>query len=175
MKAPIIALACKCTSPTGLIGGILTATRPIQTYTGRGVSKPGVEKHHHAIIFTGKKEPKAKPEESPRQGEYGMRSSIKAKANHQGDKMDPMSRLNFAKIHTVEHNVKVYDFGKVDDADLHKLTSTFRLVWKLDVPEEGGDGDDDDDDDDDEDGEEEEDDDDNDAADGEEGGEDDNT
>jgi hypothetical protein len=43
--------------------------------------------------------------------------------------MDPMARLNYAKIYTVEHNVKVYDFGIVHEDYLdtfkHQFNSSF--------------------------------------------------
>jgi hypothetical protein len=42
-----------------------------------------------------------------------MRQAIQVKTTTQGDKMEPASRLNYAKMYTVEHNVKVYNFGMV--------------------------------------------------------------
>lgn len=39
-------------------------------------------------------------------------SPIGVNANYNGE-LDIMSRLNFGKIYTVEHNVKVFDFGQV--------------------------------------------------------------
>ena len=41
-----------------------------------------------------------------------MLSSIRVNANN-NDALDVMSRINFGKIYTVEHNVKVFDFGQV--------------------------------------------------------------
>jgi hypothetical protein len=37
------------------------------------------------------------------------------------EKMDTPSRINFAKIYTFEHNVKVNDFGFIDPQDESKL------------------------------------------------------
>jgi len=48
-----------------------------------------------------------------------MLSSIRVNANNNGA-LDIMSRENFGKIYTVEHNVKVFDFGQVHN--------DFRLV-----------------------------------------------
>jgi len=73
------------------------------SYTGRGTTKYGVRAEHHAIIYTSKN-PVYLPGESgiilkplkvkPDDWEFGI--------------LDKASRLNYAKIYTVEHNVKVW-------------------------------------------------------------------
>lgn len=72
--------------------------------------------------------------------------------------MFPESRINFGKLYTVEHNVKVYDFGDVRRSSLSALVKQWR--WVLDanlqgnapdinpIEKEDRDSDDDDDDDD---------------------------
>ncbi|KAF2843245.1 hypothetical protein M501DRAFT_905314, partial [Patellaria atrata CBS 101060] len=96
-------------------GNTYCSCLPIQTYSGKGVAKKSVIKEHHAIIYTGKSLPNdiPKPKELPGREEGPMREPIRVKQNVKYEKMDPMSRVNFAKIYTVEHNVKVYDFGNV--------------------------------------------------------------
>jgi hypothetical protein len=37
-------------------------------------------------------------------------------------KLHPKSRINFDKVHTVEHNVKVMDVGQVAAESLHNLS-----------------------------------------------------
>jgi hypothetical protein len=49
--------------------------------------------------------------------------------------MDPMSRVNFLKLYTVEHNVKVEDFGRVDSNDEWKLMAQFKLHWGIEDAE----------------------------------------
>lgn len=106
--------------------------RPIQTYSGRGVSK-NVVKHHHAIIYTGNREPKPRHDEQPTSPrERGMLDSIRVIPTRQGESMDPMSRINFKKVYTVEYNVKVRDFGNVDKAFLRYLKRQFDQVWNED-------------------------------------------
>jgi hypothetical protein len=92
------------------------------------VGKKGVIKNHHAIIHTGKA-PSPKSKEKPAKGELEMRSPIRVKATRKSDRLDEMSRINYAKIYTVEHNVKVYDFGQVHSEDEWILTSNFNDVW----------------------------------------------
>jgi hypothetical protein len=38
-------------------------------------------------------------------------------------RLDPMSRLNFGKIYTVEHNVKVLPVGKISERSMPKFLS----------------------------------------------------
>jgi hypothetical protein len=52
--------------------------------------------------------------------------------------MDRMSRVDFNKIYTVEHNVKVYDFGRVHEDERSFLRHQFNYVWGInqDIDEE---------------------------------------
>jgi hypothetical protein len=99
------------------------------TYGRQGVAKPNTIKSHHAIIYTGSKEVQPQSSELPREGEWGMLKSIRVKPRLRSSKLDPMSRVNFAKIYTVEHNVKVMDFGDVHEDSIHVLNSQW--VWAL--------------------------------------------
>jgi hypothetical protein len=105
--------------------------RPIQTYGWQGVSKPGVIKANHAIIYTGEEEPDPRPDEQPGEGEAGMLKAIRVQARSQRDVLSPVSRVNFSKIYTIEHNVKVYDFGNVDKSFLYLLTHQFEQNWGI--------------------------------------------
>jgi len=44
----------------------------------------------------------------------------------EGQKLDPMSRLNYKKIYTVEHNVKVMGVGRVTKESLAALLGYWR-------------------------------------------------
>lgn len=111
--------------------------RPIQTYSGRGVSKEGVLKYEHCIIYTGSEPPPLEVElpiiiDEDGTIERGMLESIKVNPAFRGGRMDPMSRLNFAKVYTVEHNVKVAEFGDVSPDSLVILKHQFYRVWHAD-------------------------------------------
>ncbi|QDS69398.1 hypothetical protein FKW77_004737 [Venturia effusa] len=145
---------------------------PIQTYEGRGVAKNGVTKCYHSIIHTSSTAPQPKPNELPDpnlqpnatgevQAGWAMLRSIRVRTRKKSDKMDEMSRPNYIKIYPVEHNVKVYDFGKVDHSHLHILKAQFKWVQQMaddDEDEDEGENDDDEDDEDDDEDEEEDDD-----------------
>jgi hypothetical protein len=70
-------------------------------------------KWQHAIIYTGEHPPSPRSDELPTFGEYGMVESIRVKPKAKDDKLNEMARINFAKIYTIEHNVKVLEFGVV--------------------------------------------------------------
>jgi hypothetical protein len=102
---------------------------PIATYQGQGVAKSGVIKSQHAIAFIGKTEPNAKSNEAPKNTDSGpMLPGIRIIPNRKVDKVDPMARIDFARTYTVEHNVKVYDFGVVADDYLDRLASQWVKV-----------------------------------------------
>jgi len=106
---------------------------PIQTYNNQGVAKKDVIKGNHAIIHTGRVPPEPNADESPNiaAGERAMLQPIRVVANKKADTMDRMSRVDFAKIYTVEHNVKVYDFGRVHEDHRAFLRHQFNYVWSI--------------------------------------------
>jgi hypothetical protein len=86
--------------------------------------------------------------------ENPMMPEIRVRAKRKGDKLDKMSRIDFSRMYTVEHNVKVYDFGDVHKDYLDKLIQHWIRVISRDlvgglynmplVKPKGGRGDDDD-------------------------------
>lgn len=77
-------------------------------------------------MYTGKEQPRPLRNELPADGEYGMMGAIRIVPRSKQEKLAKESRVNFAKIYTVEHNVKVYDFGDVYHRDL----VSFKTQWK---------------------------------------------
>jgi hypothetical protein len=90
----------------------MTITRPILTYGGQGTLKYGVHPEDHALIYTEKKGQKGPP--NLLEHEYPLtKKPIKVDPVSPSHKLDPASRLNYAKLYTVEHNVKVFFVGWV--------------------------------------------------------------
>jgi hypothetical protein len=54
---------------------------------------------------------------------------IRIIGNKPWNTIDPMARVDFLRVYTVEHNVKVEDFGQVDQEDEWKLMSQFNSHW----------------------------------------------
>jgi hypothetical protein len=103
------------------------------TYQGQGVAKPGVLKRNHAIIYTGKNEPAPQPKEQPVEGEKGMLQAIRVNPLSKQGRLHPLYRINFSKIYTVEHNVKVYNFGDVRKEHIHRLRRQWHHVLDQDL------------------------------------------
>ena len=78
----------------------------------------GVHPEHHAIIYTGK---------SPAMGknEQITTKSIQMEPNSKRHKLDPYSRINYAKLYTVEHNVKVQFIGKIAERHEQRIVTDY--------------------------------------------------
>ncbi|KAK0319784.1 hypothetical protein LTR82_009119 [Friedmanniomyces endolithicus] len=111
-------------------GAAYCTALPILTYGGMGVAKPGVVTSEHAIIYSGHQSLATRPEELPRRGELPMQAQpIRLVLDERPKRLDPMSRINCARVHTIEHNVKVKPLGMVHPASLEALTTQFFAVW----------------------------------------------
>ena len=93
------------------------------TYGGQGTNKSGVHAKDHAIICT----------ENPVRfhGEYekGLtKEPITVEPVSKRHKLDQASRLNYAKLYTVEYNVKVWFIGKIHSKSEYQLTTDYNVV-----------------------------------------------
>lgn len=79
-----------------------------------------MDQSEHAIIYTGNEAPKRLPEEK-RLTKDPIR--VMAVGDHQ---LEELSRINFAKIYLVEHNIKVLEVGEVASNHLR----TFLKYWQ---------------------------------------------
>lgn len=106
-------------------------SRPIMTYGDQGVAKAHVKKSDCAIIYIGKTPPKPRDNERAfRPGEAPMRPNpIRVDPDERGTILSAMSRINFGKVSTIEHNVKVKSFGMVNRDSMRDLLYQFREVW----------------------------------------------
>ncbi|KAG4435066.1 hypothetical protein IFR05_009456 [Cadophora sp. M221] len=96
---------------------------PILTYGGYATLKNGVKADSHAIVHMGN------PAPAPLPGELLSLQPIKLKAKTPRDKLEPASRINYAKIYTVEHNVKVLFIGEVSRSSERTFMTDFDQVW----------------------------------------------
>jgi hypothetical protein len=105
---------------------------PINTYGGRGVAKRGVTKAEHAIIYTGRTEPRVRTDEMPGRQEAGMLSTpIRVDPDNTTDQLDPMSRIDFGGVAKIQHNFKVKALGFVNAASMDAMQRQFREVWDM--------------------------------------------
>jgi hypothetical protein len=83
-----------------------------------------VKRDDHAIIYTGPNPPREVEGEAP----LRLRP-IQVIPKTPRDKLEKESRINYAKIYTVEHNVKVHFIGHVAPSSQHKLVADFDATW----------------------------------------------
>lgn len=72
------------------------------------------------------------PKENPPSEQHGenlTKEPIRVIPKTPRDKLDPESRLNYAKIYTVEHNVKVWFIGHIAEKSQRKLMTDFDATW----------------------------------------------
>jgi hypothetical protein len=91
------------------------------TYGSQGTNKPGVKAEYHAMIYAGREVP------SPLQGEQLVKSAVRMELSSPEEKLDLTSRVNYAKVYTIEHNNRVCFIGKIH-ADSR---ATFEMDFKL--------------------------------------------
>ncbi|KAJ5721940.1 uncharacterized protein N7483_009874 [Penicillium malachiteum] len=100
--------------------GCCRSRSPVTTYSGQGVAKAGVDRSKHTIIYTRGSQP------ITRQNEPMIKEPLEVEPARADQKLDPMSRLNFGKVYTVEHNVKVLPVGQITKDSLHNFNAYTR-------------------------------------------------
>jgi hypothetical protein len=114
MQEKAIVFACE-ELYSSLVTKRLTSTRPIMSYLSQGCTKNGVHARDHAVIHTSDY-----PSYLPGEERLMDLRPIKVKQYSPRDRLDPTSRLNYAKVYTIEYNVTVRFIGEVhgDSADV---------------------------------------------------------
>jgi len=77
------------------------------TYSGQATTKPGVNARDHAAVVP------VGTQSTLLSGERLEKKDIQVKIENDKTTIDPMSRINFAKPYTVEHNVEILNIGRV--------------------------------------------------------------
>jgi len=92
----------------------------ISTYSGQATTKPGVAAHQHAAIIL-----QGSQVVMHEKGERLSKQPIEIKVEEADIDVSAMSRVNFAKPYTVEHNVKVRRIGRVVGDSVKRLERYF--------------------------------------------------
>ena len=104
---------------------LMDLPRPILTYQYQATKKRGVKHADHAIIYTGTRPPeRLHGEESLGKG------PIQVEPRTPRDKLEPESRINYAKIYTVEHNVKVLFVGRIAGNSERRFMTDFDATFQ---------------------------------------------
>ncbi|KAL4938398.1 hypothetical protein BDV06DRAFT_231901 [Aspergillus oleicola] len=88
----------------------------ISTYGGQGVAKRGVDPSRHAIIYMRDTRP-AMSSQEPRM----EKDPLEVVPEDPEQQLDLMSRLNFGRIYTVEHNVPMLPMGRIANGSMAKF------------------------------------------------------
>lgn len=92
----------------------------ISTYQGKATTKTGISVHDHAAIIPLGSEVQLHPDETALQ-----KSPLYIKVEDPSVFMDPMSRINFAKVSTLEYDSKVRSVGRIVGESIKLLEEYF--------------------------------------------------
>ncbi|KAJ0426927.1 hypothetical protein BJY00DRAFT_3590 [Aspergillus carlsbadensis] len=93
----------------------------ISTYGGRGLAKPGIDASKHTIAFMSGTAPRVGSNEP-----LMVKEPLAVDPERFDESLHSKSRLNFGKIYTVEHNVKVLPIGVIAEVSMPKFISYAR-------------------------------------------------
>lgn len=94
------------------------------TYGGKACTKKGVKPEKHGIIY--QRGQRAKPLE--REPKLGF-PPVKMDITTEGERISKESRVNYSKLVTVEHNVKVMFIGSITEADWLLVHQAINACW----------------------------------------------
>ncbi|KAF9893674.1 hypothetical protein FE257_009842 [Aspergillus nanangensis] len=98
----------------------------IHTYGGRGVGKDTSDASKHAIIYMEGHRPVQGPNEPPL-----TKEPLEIRPVSADEKLDSMSRINFGKLYTVEHNVKVREVGRITQRSMSRFVDYARAEFAI--------------------------------------------
>lgn len=98
----------------------------IVTYGGQGTSKGGCHPRDHAVIYSGHHQPPLIHGENANL----LRHPIRCKMDSDRLKLDTASRLNYAKLYTIEHNVKVQFIGSISTSSQSRLIADYNDIHR---------------------------------------------
>lgn len=97
------------------------------TYGHRGCKKPGVRASKHGIIYEAKKKQSAP---KPLKGEHELGfKPVAIKMTVEGERLAPESRVNYSKLVTIEHNVRVLFIGSIYDKYHGEVEDAVNECW----------------------------------------------
>ncbi|OBR03884.1 hypothetical protein CH63R_13011 [Colletotrichum higginsianum IMI 349063] len=100
------------------------ALAPILTYQGKACKKKGVKPHKHGMVYHNKPHRLL-----PNEPELGF-PAVRAKLTVEGEKLDKASRVNYSKLVTIEHNVKVFFIGYISPERMDDFAGAVDACWE---------------------------------------------
>ncbi|KAK5719525.1 hypothetical protein LTR15_008049 [Elasticomyces elasticus] len=103
---------------------------PITTYGTQGMRKSGVRIPDHGIIYTGKTAPVAT--DVPSTGPQMQRYPVRVEPDDKTEKLDPLSRIDYSKQHTIDHKRRIRPIGMVNVSLEHLLAQYEQVSFSND-------------------------------------------
>ncbi|KAI1173714.1 hypothetical protein F4777DRAFT_556948 [Nemania sp. FL0916] len=97
---------------------------PILTYERKGCLKKGVKANKHGIIYAEGHKPKPLKGEPP----LGFKP-VQLTVTAEGESLARESRVNYSKLVTIEHNVKVFFIGYISNPDFGTVGYAVDKCW----------------------------------------------
>lgn len=94
------------------------------TYGNQGTAKSGAKYKDHAIIYTGSQAPQELPDENKL-----LKKPVRVDTYSDSDSLSIASRVNYAKLYTIEHNIKVCFIGKIHKDSEHIFFTEVRRIF----------------------------------------------
>ena len=91
----------------------------LNTYHRQGASKDGIKAENYAAVYPLGGEPEVGPNENLTKEPFPI------KVEEAGESIDPTSRIDFGRVYTVEHNIKVLKVGRIPNDFLPRLEEYF--------------------------------------------------
>ncbi|KAH7385015.1 hypothetical protein BKA64DRAFT_155812 [Cadophora sp. MPI-SDFR-AT-0126] len=92
----------------------------IHTYGGQGAAKTNIRSQDHAVVYSSlDTEPQPLPDENITIGGFAI------VLEEPGETIAPMSRIDFGKVYTIEHNLKILRVGRILPNHLPNLEQAF--------------------------------------------------
>jgi hypothetical protein len=91
----------------------------LNTYHRQGASKDGIKAENYAAVYPLGGEPEVGPNENMTKEPFPI------KVEEAGESIDPTSRIDFGRVYTVEHNIKVLKVGRIPNDFLPRLEEYF--------------------------------------------------
>ena len=90
-----------------------------------GLKKKGVLPEKHGIAYL----EGTKPMQLEGEPKLGF-PPVRIKLHAEGETLHSASRINYSKLYTVEHNVKVFILGAVNLSDWHLVPNAVDACWR---------------------------------------------
>ncbi|KAI1319178.1 hypothetical protein F5Y16DRAFT_103805 [Xylariaceae sp. FL0255] len=98
---------------------------PILTYDRRGCNKRGIKPNKHGIVYAAGSRPRLLKNEPP----LGF-DPVALEIDAEGESLAKESRVNYSKLVTIEHNVKVFFIGRISLQDFEIVTNAVNNCWE---------------------------------------------